>query len=55
VPPAQQQPQFAGSVNSPAPQSTQANTYHLGSDQDNPYGDEQLPFDQFNETRGDQS
>ena len=52
---AQQQPQFAGSVNSPAPQSTQANTYHLGSDQDNPYGDEQLPFDQFNETHGDQS
>ena len=54
VPPAQQ-PQFASPVNSPAPQGTQANTYHLGSDQDNPYGDEQLPFDQFNETRGDQS
>src|SRR5258707_15295791 len=53
--PAQQQPQLASSVNSPAPQSTQANTYHLGSDQDNPYGDEQLPFDPFNETRGDQS
>ncbi len=55
VPLAQQQPQFASSVNAPMPQSTQANTYHLGSDQDNPYGDEQLPFNQFNETRGDQS
>jgi hypothetical protein len=55
VPPAQQQPQFSSSVNSPAPQSTQANTYHLGSEHDNPYGDEQLPFDQFNENRGDQS
>lgn len=51
----QQQPQVASSVNSTTPQSTQANTYHLGSDQDNPYGDEQLPFDQFNESRGDQS
>ena len=51
----QQQPQVASSVNSTTPQITQANTYHLGSDQDNPYGDEQLPFDQFNESRGDQS
>ncbi len=45
----------ASSANSPTPQIAPANTYHLGSDQDNPYGDEQLPFDQFNEARGDQS
>jgi uncharacterized protein GlcG (DUF336 family) len=49
------QPQVANSANAPTPQSVPANTYHLGSDQDNPYGDEQLPFDQFNESRGDQS
>jgi hypothetical protein len=32
-----------------------ASTHHLVSDQENLYGDEQLPFDQFNEARGDQS
>jgi uncharacterized protein GlcG (DUF336 family) len=51
----QPQPQVASSAYSPMPQITPANTHHLGSDQDNPYGDEQLPFDQFNETLGDQS
>lgn len=51
----QQQPQVASSVNAPTPQMNPANTHHLLSDQENPYGDEQIPFDQFNEARGDQS
>ncbi len=51
----QPQPQVASSVNSPTPQINPANTHHLVSDQENPYGDEQMPFDQFNEARGDQS
>lgn len=51
----QPQPQVAGSVNSPTPQMNPANTHHLISDQENLYGDEQMPFDQFNEARGDQS
>ena len=55
MPFSQQQPQVANSANSPAPYITPANTHHLGSDQENPFGDEQLPFDQFNEARGDQS
>ena len=51
----QKQPQVASSVNAPTPQMNPANTHHLLSDQENPYGDEQMPFDQFNEARGDQS
>ena len=51
----QPQPQVASSVNSPTPQINPANTHHLASDQENPYADEQMPFDQFNEARGDQS
>ena len=39
-------------ANELTPQNASAITHHLGSDADNPYGDEQLPFDQFNETRG---
>jgi len=50
--PQSQVPNFA---NSPTPQITPANTYHFGSDQDNPYSDEQLPFDQFNEANGEQT
>ena len=49
------QSQVGDYPNSPTPQITPANTYHLGSDQDNPYSDEQLPFDQFNEARGEQT
>ncbi len=49
------QPQVASSANSATPQINPANTHHLGSDQDNSYADEQTPFDQFNEVRGDQS
>ncbi len=55
MPLAQAQSQVANFANSPAPQITPASTYHLGSDQDNPYSDEQLPFDQFNEARGEQT
>ncbi len=55
MPLAQPQTQVANFANSPTPQITPANTYHLGSDQDNPYSDEQLPFDQFNEARGEQT
>jgi uncharacterized protein GlcG (DUF336 family) len=55
MPYSQPQPQVVSSVNSPTPQINPANTHHLGSDEDNPYGDEQVPFDQFNEARGDQS
>jgi len=51
----QPQPQVASSMNSPTPQINPANTHHLVSDQENPYDDEQVSFDQFNETRGDQS
>jgi uncharacterized protein GlcG (DUF336 family) len=51
----QPQPQVASSLNSPTPQINTANTHHLASDQENPYGDEQVSFDQFNEARGDQS
>ena len=51
----QPQPQVAGSVNLPTPQMNPASTHHLISDQENLYGDEQIPFDQFNEARGDQS
>jgi uncharacterized protein GlcG (DUF336 family) len=49
------QSQVANFASSPTPQITPGNTYHLGSDQDNPYSDEQLPFDQFNEARGEQT
>lgn len=49
------QPQVAPSINSPTPQMNPANTHHLVSDQENPFGDEQIPIDQFNEARGDQS
>jgi uncharacterized protein GlcG (DUF336 family) len=55
IPYSQPQPQVASSANSATPQINPANTHHLGSDQDNLYGDEQTPFDQFNEARGDQS
>ena len=51
----QPQPQVANSLNSPTPQIHPANTHHLASDQEIPYGDEQVSYDQFNETRGDQS
>ena len=50
----QPQPQAANSLSSPTPQIYPANTQHLASDQENPYGDEQVSYDQFNETRGDQ-
>ena len=52
---AQPQPQAVSSANSPTPQIYPANTHHLGSDEEHPFGDEQVPFDQFNEARGDQS
>ncbi len=52
IPFSQPQPQVASSQ---TPQIIPASTQHLGSDQANPHGDEQLPFDQFNETRGDQT
>ncbi len=55
MPLAQPQSQVANFASSPGPQITPANTYHLGSDQDTPYSDEQLPFDQFNEARGEQT
>ena len=54
----QPQPQVASSLNSldsPTPQINPANTHHLVSDQGNPYGDEQVSYDQFNEARGDQT
>jgi uncharacterized protein GlcG (DUF336 family) len=51
----QPQSQVASSVNSPTPQMNPASTHHLLSDQENLYGDEQVPYDQFNEARGDQS
>jgi len=51
----QPQPQAANSLNSPTPQINPANTHHLAPDQENPYADEQVSFDQFNEARGDQS
>lgn len=51
----QPQSQVVSSANSPTPQIYPANTHHLGSDEENPYGVEQVPFDQFNEARGDQS
>ncbi len=47
-------PEIASSTNSPISEKTPANTHPLGSDQDNPYSDEQLSFDQFNEAHGDQ-
>jgi len=55
VPQPQPQPQVANSLNLPTPQIYPANTHHLASDQEIPYGDEQVSYDQFNETRGDQS
>jgi uncharacterized protein GlcG (DUF336 family) len=55
MPLAQPQSQVPKFTNSPTPQITPANTYHLGSDQDNTYSDEQLPFDQFNEAHGEQT
>jgi uncharacterized protein GlcG (DUF336 family) len=51
----QSQPQVASSVNSPTPQMNPANTHHLLSDQEILYGDEQMPYDQFNEAHGEQS
>lgn len=51
----QTQSQVAGPLNSPAPQINPANTHHLASDQENPYGDEHVSYDQFNESLGDQS
>ena len=51
----QPQPQVANSLNSPTPQINPANTHHLASDQETPYADEQVSYDQFNEARGDQS
>jgi uncharacterized protein GlcG (DUF336 family) len=42
-------------TNSATPHINPANTHHLGSEQDSAYGEEQAPFDQFNEVRGDQS
>ena len=51
----QPQPQTASSLNSPTPHIDPANTHHLAPDQENPFGDEQVSFDQFNEARGDQS
>jgi uncharacterized protein GlcG (DUF336 family) len=51
----QPQPQVASSMNSPTPQINPANTHHLISDQEIPYSDEQVSYDQFNETHGDQS
>ena len=51
----QPQPQVASSLSSSAPQITPANTHHLASDQEKPFADEQVPFDQYNETRGDQT
>jgi uncharacterized protein GlcG (DUF336 family) len=53
--PSMPQPQVASSFTSPTPQLHPANTHQLVSDQDNPYGDENIPFDQFNEARGDKS
>ncbi len=50
----QPQPQAANSLSSPTPQILPANTQHLASDQEIPNGDEQVSYDQFNETRGDQ-
>ncbi len=49
------QSQVASSANSAVPQINPANTHYLSSEQDSSYGDEQAPFDQFNEVRGDQS
>ena len=42
---------------SPAPQNVPNSTHHLDPDQDGSYGyeEEQLPFDQYNESRGGQS
>ena len=48
------QPQVASSLNSPTPQINPANTHHLASDQETPYGDGQVSFDQFNKAHGDQ-
>ena len=42
-------------ANSPTPQIIPVNTQHLGNDQDKTALGEQLPFDQLNESRGDQS
>ena len=55
MPLAQPQSQVASFASSPASRITPANTYHLGSDQDNPHSDEQLPFDQYNEAHGEQT
>ena len=51
----QPQPHDANNLNSPVPQINPLNTHNIASDQEHPYGDDQMSFDQFNETRGDQS
>jgi hypothetical protein len=51
----QPQSQVASSLSSSTPQINPANTHHLASNQENPFGDEQVSFDQFNEALGDQS
>ncbi len=49
------QAQIDHSLNSPAPQVNPLNTRTFTSDQENANGDDQMPFDQYNESRGDQS
>jgi uncharacterized protein GlcG (DUF336 family) len=51
----QHQPQVDNSLNSPVPQINPLNIHNTTSDQEKPYGDDQMSFDQNNETRGDQS
>ncbi len=51
----QPQPQAANTLNSPVPQVNPLNAHTIASDQENSYDDDQMPFDQYNESRGDQS
>lgn len=48
-------PQIDNSLNSPAPQVNPLNTRNFTSDQENPSGDDQMPYDHYNESHGDQS
>jgi hypothetical protein len=48
-------PQIDNNLNSPAPQVNPLNTRNFTSDQEKPSGVDQMPFDQYNESRGDQS
>lgn len=49
------QPQAANTLNSPVSQLNPLNTHNFTSDQEFPDGNDQMTFEQYNETHGDQS